>query len=148
MFLPILSTIKIEQSLFLKVLKKLAFFDSSNKSREKINATFVIRAIIASIWNVFIKFRWHDEKLTRACFPHPQLLEDQLILISPNFYISSNFIWTSFIWFERPKGQWKCLGNITPRKVVFLTLNIFAGCCLALLPHKSIMPQEWDFRPR
>ena len=25
---------------------------------------FLISAIIASIWNVFIKFRWHDEKLT------------------------------------------------------------------------------------
>ena len=29
--------------------------------------------------------------------PHPQILADQLILIWPNFYISSNFIWTSFI---------------------------------------------------
>ena len=25
-----------------------------------------------------------------------------------------------------PKGHWKCMGNITPRKVVFLTVNIFA----------------------
>ena len=25
----------------------------------------MIRAIIHSIWNVFIKFRWHDEKLTK-----------------------------------------------------------------------------------
>ena len=46
----------------------LAFFDvyfwPFNKSYEKINTFFVISAIIASIWNVFIKFRWHDEKLT------------------------------------------------------------------------------------
>ena len=32
--------------------------------------------------------------------PHYQILADQLILIWPNFYISSNFIWTSFIWFD------------------------------------------------
>jgi hypothetical protein len=25
-----------------------------------------------------------------------------------------------------PKGHWKCMGNITPRKVVFLTVNTFA----------------------
>ena len=31
---------------------------------KKIIAIFVISAIMASIWNVFIKFRWHDEKLT------------------------------------------------------------------------------------
>jgi len=45
----------------------LALFDSYfwplNKSHEKINAIFVISATMASIWNVFIKFRWHDEKL-------------------------------------------------------------------------------------
>ena len=46
----------------------LALFDvyfwPFNKSHEKINIIFVISAIKASIWNVFIKFRWHDEKLT------------------------------------------------------------------------------------
>ena len=46
----------------------LALFDvyfwPFNKSHEKINIIFVMSAIIASIWNVFIKFRWHDEKLT------------------------------------------------------------------------------------
>ena len=46
----------------------LALFDvyfwPFNKSHEKINIIFVISAIIASIWNVFIKFRWQDEKLT------------------------------------------------------------------------------------
>ena len=67
-FLLILCSIKIERLLFLKFLKILAFFDSYfwpfNKTHEKIIAIFVISAIIASIWNVFIKFRWHDEKLT------------------------------------------------------------------------------------
>ena len=47
----------------------LALFDvyfwPFNKSHEKINTIFVISSIIASIWNVFIKFHWHDEKLTR-----------------------------------------------------------------------------------
>ena len=68
LFLLILCSIKIERLLFLKFLKILAFFDSYfwpfNKSEEKIKVIFVISAIILSIWNVFIKFRWHDEKLT------------------------------------------------------------------------------------
>ena len=68
LFLSILCSIKIEQLLFLKFLKILAFFDSYfwpfNKTREKIIAIFVISAIMASIWNDFIKFRWHDENLT------------------------------------------------------------------------------------
>ena len=68
LFLSILCSIKIVQLLFLKFLKNLAFFDSYfwpfNKTHEKIIAIFVISAIMASIWNVFIKFRWHDEKLT------------------------------------------------------------------------------------
>ena len=42
----------------------LALFWPFNKSHEKFNTIFVISAIITSIWNVFIKFRWHDEKLT------------------------------------------------------------------------------------
>ena len=50
----------------------LAFFDvyfwPFNKSHEKINAIFVISATMASIWNVFIKFHWHDEKLTKVRF--------------------------------------------------------------------------------
>ena len=71
LFLSILCSIKIEQFLFLKFLKKLAFFDSYfwpfNNTNEKIIAIFVISAIIPSIWNVFfIKFCWHDEKLTQG----------------------------------------------------------------------------------
>ena len=53
----------------------LALFDSYfwplNKSHEKINAVFLIRVTMASIWNVFIKFPWQDEKLTKVteqCF--------------------------------------------------------------------------------
>ena len=72
LFLSILCSIKIERLLFLKFLKILPFFDSYfwpfNKTHEKIIAIFVICVIMASIWNVFIKFRWHDEKLTNGCF--------------------------------------------------------------------------------
>ena len=68
LFLSILRSMKIERLLFLKFLKFLAFFDSYfwpfNKSHEKTNVIFVISAVMASIWNVFIKFRWHDEKFT------------------------------------------------------------------------------------
>ena len=39
------------------------YFWPFNKCHEKIKSIFVISAIIPSIWNVFIKFRWHDEKL-------------------------------------------------------------------------------------
>ena len=65
---PGVCSIKIEWLLFLKFLKILAFFDSYfwpfNKSEEKIKVIFVISVIMPSIWNVFIKFCWHDEKLT------------------------------------------------------------------------------------
>ena len=68
LFLSILCSMKIERLLFLKFLKKLAFFDSYfwpfNKTHKKFITIFVISAIKASIWNVFIKFLWHDEKLT------------------------------------------------------------------------------------
>ena len=56
---------------------------------EKINTIFVISAIIASIWNVFIKFRWHDEKLTAVYntrydftryFPNFQSLSDKKLV--------------------------------------------------------------------
>ena len=69
----IFCSIKIERLLFLKFLKCLVFFDSYfwpfNKTHEKIIAIFVISAIMASIWNVFIKFRWHDEKLKGVVLP-------------------------------------------------------------------------------
>ena len=46
----------------------LALFDGYfwpfNNSHEKIKSISVISAIIPSIWNVFIKFCLHDEKLT------------------------------------------------------------------------------------
>ena len=68
LFLSIFCSTKIERLLVLKFLKILAFFDSYfwpfNKTHEKIIAIFVISGIMATIWNVFIKFRWHDEKLT------------------------------------------------------------------------------------
>ena len=68
MFLSILCSMKIERLLFLKFLNNLAFFDSYfwpfNKTHEKIIAICVISAVMASIWNIFIKFCWHDEKLT------------------------------------------------------------------------------------
>ena len=77
LFLSILCSMKIEWLLFLKFLKFLAFFDSYfwpfNKSHEKTNAIFVISAVMASIWNVFIKFRWHDEKFTRGLSLWPWL---------------------------------------------------------------------------
>ena len=72
LFLSILCSMKIERLLFLKFLKFLAFFDSYfwpfNKSEEKIKVIFEIKVIMPSIWNVFIKFCWHDEKLT-SWFP-------------------------------------------------------------------------------
>ena len=60
----------------------LALFDSYfwpfNKSHEKIKFIFVISAIIPSIWNVFIKFCWHDENLTRGS-PAAPLLTDHMV---------------------------------------------------------------------
>ena len=79
LFLLILCSIKIERLLFLKFLKNLAFFDSYfwpfSKFEEKIKVIFVISAILSSIWNLSIEFRWHDEKLiygiSPTIFQHP-----------------------------------------------------------------------------
>ena len=74
----------------------MAFFDSYfwpfNKTHEKIIAIFVISAIMASIWNVFIKFRWHDEKLTWVVLQHqsPSSIENSVMLLStPHLHVSS-----------------------------------------------------------
>ena len=37
-------------------------------SKKNFNVIFVISRVIASFWRVFIKFRWHDKKLTQGCF--------------------------------------------------------------------------------
>ena len=62
----------------------LALFDvyfwPFNMSHEKINTIFVISAIRASIWNVFIKFRWHDEKLRQDNTRH-QTIKPKLAMI-------------------------------------------------------------------
>ena len=59
------------------------YFWPFNKSHEKINIIFVISAIIASIWNVFIKFLWHDEKLTDVHHTDVSLLT--IVIILSNF---------------------------------------------------------------
>ena len=60
----------------------LALFDSYfwpfNKSHEKIKSIFVISAIIPSIWNVFIKFRWHDEKLIEVVHTSSHMVKMEL----------------------------------------------------------------------
>ena len=64
----------------------LALFDiyfwPFNKSHEKINAIFVISATMASIWNVFIKFRWHDEKLITGINEYFLKLHKRLAFVS------------------------------------------------------------------
>ena len=102
LFLLILCSIKIERLLFLKFLKILAFFDSYfwpfNKSEEKIKVIFVISVIMPSIWNVFIKFRWCDEKFTAG------LLYDDFGLTLWNTHLSSCmfvFLVSSYYAFNR-----------------------------------------------
>ena len=108
LFLLILCSIKIERLLFLKFLKNLAFFDSYfwpfNKSEEKIKVIFVISAIKASIWNVFIKFRWHDEKITKVWNSIFNEFMNILAATPVNIVISRQslkwnwiFTWTKFI---------------------------------------------------
>ena len=87
LFLSILCSMRIERLLFLKFLKFLAFFDSYfrpfNKSEEKIKVIFVISVIMPSIWNVFIKFRWHDEKLTSDVSTSHSLESEHSVGFSP-----------------------------------------------------------------
>ena len=97
------------------------FFWPFNKSHEKINIIFVISAIIASIWNVFIKFHWHDEKLTLVRVPlcwkgqvkgaHLVFFFELLVCYVKSFYLYL--------------GQFYVLFDIKHfLEVVFLTLNI------------------------
>ena len=74
----------------------LALFDGYfwpfNNSHEKIESIFAISAIIPSLWNVFIKFRWHDEKLS----PFPSLVSslhrDSLHTLHSPLYIEISYI--------------------------------------------------------
>ena len=38
----------------------------NGKCSKKINVLFTISGVIASFWRVFIKFRWHGQKLTQG----------------------------------------------------------------------------------
>ena len=40
-----------------------------------------------------------------------------------------------------PKGHWKCMGNITPQKVVSLTVNIFAVKKITTFSRPSVPTQ-------
>ena len=61
----------------------LALFDSYfwpiNKSHEKIKSIFVIKTIMPPVWNVFFKFCWHDEKLTKGA-----VLFQKCLYLEPN----------------------------------------------------------------
>ena len=78
----------------------LALFDGYfwpfNKSHEKIKSIFVISAFISSIWNVFIKFRWHDEKLSLGAWS----LWGAWARLEENFWLAefSVGIWKSLLW--------------------------------------------------
>ena len=101
LFLSILCSFKIEQHLFLKFLKILAFFDSYfwpfKKTHEKIIAIFVISAIMASVWNGFIKFPWHDEKLTYVC---PSCLD-----CFSKYYLRDDVLWgLRYFWIQSHIG--------------------------------------------
>ena len=67
--------------------------NSINKAHEKNIAIFVISAIMASIWNVFIKFRWHDEKLTAV---HNSNKCHKIYLLTSVLFCQGTFIsfWT------------------------------------------------------
>ena len=73
-----------------KISKKIGFFDSYfwpfRKSEEKIVVIFVISAIMSSIWNVFIKFFWHDEKLTTLRVRLSKLLRQLLTTSFSNIF--------------------------------------------------------------
>ena len=95
----------------------LALFDGYflpfNNSHEKIKSIFVISAIIPSIWNVFIKFRWHDEKLTNV-HGITRLLKETVsvyYLFHCNQFLSSTYVKVEksqnkfSIWSHPPKTQ-------------------------------------------
>ena len=68
------------------------YFWPLKRSHEKINTVFVISAIIASVWNVFIKFRWHDEKITLWT------LQGELNIYFERFTLSNHTPILGFLW--------------------------------------------------
>ena len=105
--LLILCSIKIKWLLCLKFLKNLAFFGSYfwpfSKFEDKNQVIFVISALMCSIWNVFIEFCWHDEKLTLRYSKHgnnPFLLKSYDFMNPASFncshlsFFCKNIFWT------------------------------------------------------
>ena len=109
----------------------LALFDvyfwPFNKSHEKINIIFVISAIIASIWNVFIKFRWHDEKLTYGT----------------NETLESKVHWW-LVWGRSQKKNWK------PHLCTYLDLDDLIHLVYLIDPWTPLNPPEpcWRYEIR
>ena len=110
LFLSILCSIKIERLLFLKFLKKLAFFDSYfwpfNKTHEKIIANFVISAIIASTWNIFIKFHWWKTYESSLSWHFLALTGIQSKLNRSNGFEKKNFLWEYVVMAHRTRLFW------------------------------------------
>ena len=113
LFLLISCSIKIERLLFLKFLKNLAFFDSYfwpfNESEEKIKIIFVISAVMPLIGNVFIKFHWHDEKLTAVAMQQKNRWCSFFVTQQTDHCASWLFYYHTFVW---------CLKNpLLPRPI-------------------------------
>ena len=119
-------TIQVFSRIFFKQLKK-GLPTLFNKSHEKINTIFVISAIIASIWNVFIKFRWHDEKLTYGT----------------NETLESKVHWW-LVWGRSQKKNWK------PHLCTYLDLDDLIHLVYLIDPWTPLNPPEpcWRYEIR
>ena len=122
LFLLILCNIKIERLFFLKFLKNLAFFDSYfwpfNKSEEKIKVIFVISAMIPSIWNFFIKFCWHDEKLTSVSYVQWTCITFFFEIPPCTLYIGKSFVYCWICWhLAKVKTRNELLCRLSERKI-------------------------------
>ena len=87
----------------------------------------LISAIMASIWNVFIKFRWHDEKLTYGT----------------NETLESKVHWW-LVWGRSQKKNWK------PHLCTYLDLDDLIHLVYLIDPWTPLNPPEpcWRYEIR
>ena len=84
----------------LKILQFLQVYLLCLKKSKIFNAIFVIPPVLASLWQVFIKFRWPDEVLTyRLCFCWAFDKTYEWRKQNPSF--------TGFLQSSNPRNQWQ-----------------------------------------
>ena len=117
--------------------------------KKKFDIIFVISGLIASFWRVFIKFRWHGQKLSPlplcCCWMMPyfislycSMMEIKLDVLSLRFQMQWNWCIIHWIWKE------KCNTSLFIRFVLqYCNISM-----TSLLTHTVAHSTKLSFRPK